>query len=207
MACLRLHRQSERLINHTASRRCDGFHTNHQQALKVTPIGQAGRGRFFNLSAPKSSRPLPSTLCHICTTTSLLALTYGIGPKLDTFWNIPFDPLKTSWRVKANLSSVGVVMVKQLWRHEAFVMSAHQWIAFSHVLEKKNAYMWIWGCQMCIIVSHHILAHFLAMPSLDCFECENKLAGTHPRSEVHTPCTGCQPMIGHKLTTQQLTNT
>lgn len=33
---LKLHRQAERLINQTASHRCDGFHTNRQQTVKVT---------------------------------------------------------------------------------------------------------------------------------------------------------------------------
>lgn len=47
---LTLHRQAERLINQTASHRCDGFHTNRQQTVKVTsnrvncqPGRQAGR--------------------------------------------------------------------------------------------------------------------------------------------------------------------
>lgn len=33
---LKLHRQAERLINQTTSHRCDGFHTNRQQTVKVT---------------------------------------------------------------------------------------------------------------------------------------------------------------------------
>lgn len=54
---LKLHRQAERLINQTASHRCDGFHTNRQQTVKVTsnrvncqPNRQAGH--TFPLASP-----------------------------------------------------------------------------------------------------------------------------------------------------------
>lgn len=54
---LKLHRQAERLINQTASHRCDGFHTNRQQTVKVTSNRvncQPGRqaGRTFALHPP-----------------------------------------------------------------------------------------------------------------------------------------------------------
>lgn len=68
---LKLHRQTERLINQTASHRCDGFHTNHQQTVKVTSNRvncQPGRhaGRTF---------PLPP-----CSLSPMLYLSLSLSP-------------------------------------------------------------------------------------------------------------------------------
>lgn len=64
---LKQHRQAEGLINQTASHRCDGFHTNRQQTVKVTsnrvncqPGRQAGRpaGHSFPFLSLFLSPPL-----------------------------------------------------------------------------------------------------------------------------------------------------
>lgn len=74
---LKPHRQAERLINQTASHRCDGFHTNRQQTVKVTsnrvncqPGRQAGRQAapppplspllYFISQSPRTSSHLQS---------------------------------------------------------------------------------------------------------------------------------------------------
>lgn len=59
---LKLHRRAERLINQTASHRCDGFHTNRQQTVKVTSNRvDCQPGRHVGRTPPLS----PFPLCHI----------------------------------------------------------------------------------------------------------------------------------------------
>lgn len=79
---LKRHRQAERLINQTASHRCDGFHTNRQQTVKVTsnrvncqPGRQAGRPHFCSppASLPHSALLYPSlALLLRCLTSSVI---------------------------------------------------------------------------------------------------------------------------------------
>lgn len=69
---LKLHRQAERLINQTASHRCDGFHTNRQQTVKVTSNRvNCQPGRQAALSSPLRSF---STPCCIYLSLSLYLL-------------------------------------------------------------------------------------------------------------------------------------
>lgn len=59
---LKLHRRAERLINQTASHRCDGFHTNRQQTVKVTSNRvDCQPGRHAGRTSPLALFPL----CHI----------------------------------------------------------------------------------------------------------------------------------------------
>lgn len=88
---LKLHRQAERLINQTASHRCDGFHTNRQQTVKVTsnrvncqPGRQAGHtfplspflslSPLLYLSLSLSLPPLPSSRIPQCDTSEIFVL-------------------------------------------------------------------------------------------------------------------------------------
>lgn len=72
---LKLHRQAERLINQTASHRCDGFHTNRQQTVKVTSNRvncQPGRQAGHTFPLPLSLSLFP--LCCIYLSVSLYLL-------------------------------------------------------------------------------------------------------------------------------------
>lgn len=86
---LKLHRQAERLINQTASHRCDSFHTNRQQTVKVTsnrvncqPGRQAGRPHFSSLLHFLTLSP------HCCIYLSVSpyspSLTSSMMPRCDT---------------------------------------------------------------------------------------------------------------------------
>lgn len=82
---LKLHRQAERLINQTTSHRCDGFHTNRQQTVKVTsnrvncqPGRQAGRLHFL----PHPT--LFSPLLYLSPTLPVARLTSSMMPQCDT---------------------------------------------------------------------------------------------------------------------------
>lgn len=98
---LKLHRQAERLINQTASHRCDGFHTNRQQTVKVTSNRvncQPGRqaGHTFSL-------PLSPSLC-VCLSLSLL-----LSSLLYLSLSLPLPPLTSSVMPQCDTSEIFVL--------------------------------------------------------------------------------------------------
>lgn len=80
---LKLHRQAERLINQTASHRCDGFHTNRQQTVKVTSNRvNCQPGRQAPLSC--SRRSFSSPLLYLSLTLPVPPFTSSMMPRCDT---------------------------------------------------------------------------------------------------------------------------
>lgn len=112
---LKLHRQAERLINQTASHRCDGFHTNRQQTVKVTsnrvncqPGRQAGSqaGRtFLSLSS------LPPYLCLYlyCSLPLSLSLFLSFPPLLYLSLGLPSPLLTSSVMPRCDTSEIFVL--------------------------------------------------------------------------------------------------
>lgn len=99
---LKLHRQAERLINQTASHRCDGFHTNRQQTVKVTsnrvncqPGRQAGRQATLFLSLPSHSLSL--------------SLSLSLSPLLYLSLSLPLPPLTSSMMPRCDTSEIFVL--------------------------------------------------------------------------------------------------
>lgn len=131
---LKLHRQAERLINQTASHRCDGFHTNRQQTVKVTSNRvncQPGRQAALFCSLSLSLSPSVVLISHSPFTSSHLQHDASVW----YIWNICLVPLKTISRVEKNPCSQRVVMVKPFWGHKTSVITAQcsvLWIYLQH---------------------------------------------------------------------------